>query len=261
MVARYDVPNQIETNGESRLQLEVARMISKRGAGSGTIFDVGANLGEWSKSMIAAFRTTDPAAGYRIHAFEPFQETNLLLKSKLSDEIKTGSVNILQIALSDVSGTAVMMGTAGSGTSALSSGEGADVGRDSVHVCTQTVRDYCTDNRIETIDFLKCDTEGHDFRVIQGALPLLKGGHIGVLQFEYNHRWIFFRNYLKDVFDLAEGLPYCLCKITPGFLLAYESWHPELERFFEGNYCLVRKDLSQCFTLRKAMLDGSSAIV
>jgi hypothetical protein len=44
--------------------------------------------------------------------------------------------------------------------------------------------------------------------VIKGALPLLREGRIGVLQFEYTIRWIASRSFLKDIFEIIAGLPY-----------------------------------------------------
>jgi hypothetical protein len=71
----------------------------------------------------------------------------------------------------------------------------------------------------------------------------LRGGNAGVVQFEYNHRWILSRAYLKDVFDLIENTPYRLAKVCSSSLDIYAEWHPELERFFETNYALVHEQL------------------
>ena len=80
-------------------------------------------------------------------------------------------------------------------------------------------------------------------RVLEGAKGLLERGAIDFLQFEYNHRWILFRNYLKDVFDLVEPLGYRVAKVTPHGLEVYPKWHFELEVFWEGNY-LIAKDFA-----------------
>jgi hypothetical protein len=77
--------------------------------------------------------------------------------------------------------------------------------------------------------------------VIAGALPLLVEERISVLQFEYNHRWIQARHFLRDAFQAVEGLPYRVAKLQGDRLLVFESWHHELEKFFEGNYALVHE--------------------
>jgi hypothetical protein len=100
------------------------------------------------------------------------------------------------------------------------------------------------EHSIDQVDLIKIDTEGNDFRVIQGASVLLTKGGVGVLQFEYNHRWIHSRSYLKDVFDLVRNTPYRVAKVCSTALEVYSEWHPELERFFETNYILVHERLT-----------------
>jgi hypothetical protein len=65
---------------------------------------------------------------------------------------------------------------------------------------------------------------------------MLKRQAIGVLQFEYNHRWIGGRWFLRDAFDLLLPLGYALGKITPRGIEFYDRWHYELETFREANY-------------------------
>jgi hypothetical protein len=110
-----------------------------------------------------------------------------------------------------------------------------------------TATDFCKDRKLEKIHLLKCDTEGHDMEVIRGALPLLAEEKISILQFEYNHRWVYARNFLRDVFISIEKLPYRLAMLQPDQLWIFGEWHPELERFFEGNYALIHVDALDWF--------------
>ena len=87
---------------------------------------------------------------------------------------------------------------------------------------------------------------------------MLADKRIGLFQFEYNHCWISTRSFLRDVFDLVDGLPYHVCKVVPGGIDAYESWHQELETFFEVNYLLVRDDLLDVFDVRRGTFDASN---
>ena len=50
---------------------------------------------------------------------------------------------------------------------------------------------------------------------------------IGVLQFEYNWRWIPFGHTLKEVFDFLAGRPYLLGRLTADGVEYYADWHPE----------------------------------
>ncbi len=139
--------------------------------------------------------------------------------------------------------------------------------QDSTAVCTQsivivtnTVDHYFQENSIKMVHLLKCDTEGHDMEVLRGALDALRHKSIRVLQFEYNHRWVFSRNFLKDVFDLVAGLPYAIGKVTHSRVEFYSEWHPELERFFEANFLIVHDDARQWFLHHNMVFDTSNAI-
>ena len=74
------------------------------------------------------------------------------------------------------------------------------------------------------------------------AVPLLREGKVGVLQFEYNLCWMDGRRFLKDVFDLAGELDLCVGKLVASGIEIYPDWHFELERFIEGNFVLGRRE-------------------
>ena len=138
--------------------------------------------------------------------------------------------------------------------------EGGDSPARAISIDKITASQFCSLNKIDAIHLLKSDTEGHDMEVIIGALSLLKEGRIAVLQFEYNHRWIFSRHYLKDVFDAIKGLPYHVGKICPDHIEVYDHWYPEHERFFESNYVLLREDAIAWFNIRDCTLDVNNTL-
>ena len=122
----------------------------------------------------------------------------------------------------------------------------------------QTLDGFCAEHAIDHINLVKTDTEGHDIHVMRGAQKMLESEKIDVYQFEYNHRWVQTRAFLKDVFDIIDGLPYKVAKITPGGIEIFEGWHPELERFFEGNYLIVHERSLGWFNCRFGQLDQSN---
>ena len=81
-----------------------------------------------------------------------------------------------------------------------------------------------------------------------------------VCQFEY-HRWVFARNYLRDVFEFVLKLPYRVAKITPQRVEVYAGWHPELERFFESNWLLLHETALDGFSPRLGLFDGRNTFV
>ena len=255
MQARGDFKNQIATNGEHRLQRE---MVSHFGSHSISpiVFDVGANIGDWALSFfeIGANAKLEDAS---VHLFEPFPSTFNALKERVSVYDDKFDVQFNHVGLSNQIEKVEMYGIQNLGTNSLYL-ESNQSTSDIVYIETDTIDAYCARKRIETVHFLKVDTEGHDFKVIEGASGMLSRGEIWILQFEYNHRWIYARHYLKDVFDLIDQTDCVVAKIMPDHLEVFSSWHPELERFFEGNYCLVKEELLNSLNCHFVTVDGSN---
>ena len=98
---------------------------------------------------------------------------------------------------------------------------------------------------IDEVDFVKIDTEGHDYSVIKGAERTLKSGRIKALQFEYNWRWIGQRSFLKDVFAFIEEMNYRIGRVTPEGIEVYDSWNQSMETLVEDNYAIYRADTAE----------------
>lgn len=221
------------------------------------VFDVGANIGNWTLLLIKQSQIISGINKLKIHVFEPFPSTFNTLSERLQKYINSNIVQCNNIALSSEISNAYMFGKANAGTSTLHPAID-NSNFEKIQIKKTTIDTYCTDNSIKHIDFIKCDTEGHDFEVIKGALNILRNGNVWILQFVYNQRWIYSRHYLKDVFDLIEGLPYNLAKLTADGLELYEHWHPELEHFFEGNYALIKHGLEKRISCKTLLLDSSN---
>jgi len=255
MAARGEAPNHTLNHGELRLQRLVSRHL--RPEARLVAFDVGARIGDWSAGFLelAAGR---PNRG-EVHAFEPVPDSLARIDASFSDQIASGELRINAMALSDAPGTLpIYVPHAIAGTSTLHPDTTVNY-EQVLQVAVSTVDEYCLANSIGKIDLLKVDTEGNDLRVMLGAKELLTRGGIGVLQFEYNHRWIHSRAYLKDVFDLIRGMPYRIAKICPNSLDIYVEWHPELERFFETNYALVHEELRMTLDCKMMRIGAGNA--
>lgn len=230
--ARLDVQNAIQSNGESQLQREV--LLSVPADEPITVFDVGANMGQWSLELVAVADDLGVTHRIDVHAFEPSAFSSLHLTNALTDR----PVRINRIALSDTVGEAQLhIVHEGAGSNSLHKNSHLVPTELEEKVTVSTVDDYCRSMGIASINLLKIDTEGHDLSVMKGAVPLLAERRIAAVQFEYNHRWIAARHYLRDAFDLLTPFGYQLGKLTPAGVEAYpEGWDPDLETFVEGNY-------------------------
>lgn len=251
--------NDIAENGEAYVQACVARAVDLDT--DLVVFDIGANQGEWTLSLVHALPESRRRRGnVSVELFEPIPTTIERLQAALATGAQGISPRINQLAMSDGNGTveiAIMSATGGTNTLHADSNAGAPEGG-FLSVDKLTLTEFCRVNGIGHIHLAKCDTEGHDLSVVKGAHGMLADGRIGVLQFEYNHRWIYARNYLKDVFDLMAGLPYTMARVMPASIELLPEWHPELERFFEANYAIVHNDALAWFDVYAGSFDVSN---
>jgi FkbM family methyltransferase len=226
--ARLDYPNDMTVNGESALQRWVLGLAPD---GELHVADVGANVGRWSRSLLAAASAAGRAADLRLHAFEPDAGAYARLEKALA-----GAPALLNaVALSDRQGTSAFHTVApAAGTNSLHPALGTTTTAGTVS--TITLDSHAAQSGVSRFAFVKIDTEGHDLTVLRGARTMLAEHRIAVVQFEYNHRWVFAHAFLCDAFEFLTDLGYRVGKLTPKGVEFYPGWEPDLETFVEGNY-------------------------
>ena len=239
---RLDAPDALERNGELLVQEAVAR---HAGAVT-TVVDCGANVGEWSAALVAAFERPGRTEELRLHCFEPSAPTFEALSANLAPHGgDRTSIQLVRQALSARVGEATLhVVHEGAGSNSLVPGAAGSGGSSTATeaVETTTLTAYTRDLGIEKIDLLKIDVEGHDMEVLEGASELVDAGAIEAIQFEYNQRWIHGGRLLRDAFRLLAGAGYAVGKVTPRGI----QWHPEydwrIESFVQTNWlaCLPR---------------------
>jgi FkbM family methyltransferase len=229
--ACLDVPNDMQTNGELWLQRQVIGL-SDPGE-TLAVIDAGANVGRWSAAMLDAARQAGRLGDLDLHAVEPSSYTFARLEQTLARQ----PVSLARLALSERSGTSTLHVLApGAGVNSLHKPPGAPVGATCEEVPTLTLDDYAGNAGLERIAFIKIDAEGHDLAVLRGARKLFDAQRIMIAQFEYNHRWVYGRFFLRDVFELLQPAGYRIGKLTPKGIEFYPEWEAELETFVESNY-------------------------
>jgi FkbM family methyltransferase len=142
------------------------------------VFDVGANAGQSAGIYLARFPDS------HIYCFEPASTTFRQLRENLKNNDR---VDFYQLALgsSKGKGNMVLQGIPEmfflSGQSKESPG-GGEVTTESVDVVSMD--EFCQTKGIDHIDYLKIDTEGGDLEVLKGAVNLLAGQRIDLVQVE-----------------------------------------------------------------------------
>lgn len=229
------------TNGEISLMRQV---LGLRGAGDHklVVFDVGANVGQWTTSLLEIAKS---AGGY-IHCFEPSPATFSKLQSAMARYRLEEKVFCINAGLSDLKGTRdLYIKEGGSGINSFYNRrlEGLGISYDeSETVQVTTVDTYCREESISHIDYLKIDVEGHELAVLQGATEMLKKQAIYYIQFEYGGCWIDSRTLFLDMYDYLTSFGYIVGKIMPKGIEFYDKYDQRLETFQMANFLACKPD-------------------
>jgi len=167
------------------------------------IFDVGAHKGEFLESI-------KKLENYeKIYSFEP-QKKIYEENKQLNEKYK---ISYLNLAISDYSGIKTLKINKKSSTSTFSeinssstwykikslliSGNIKTSFISEEEVKTITLDDFCFKNKVENIDLLKIDTEGHEKEVLAGANSLFSKKKIKYILIEF-HSSKMYKNYDKS---------------------------------------------------------------
>lgn len=217
-------------NGEYKfLKKHVAKFNDKS-----LIFDVGANIGEYSEKILEF----NPSVN--IQCFEPIPDTfkQLTLKHK---EYKNVTLN--NFALSDVMGSRSMYEYGKlNGTNSLEKHPNLiSENTNKIETTLQTIDHFCEVNKIDFIDYVKIDVEGHEVNVIKGAKKLIQEKRIGSIQFEYNYLWKNTTNTIEEVFNILSD-NYQIYRLTFWGKIATKKFQKSLESYpSAANYIAILK--------------------
>ncbi len=225
------------------------------------VMDVGANKGQWSNQFLnlAPKERLNPSA-LSLHAFEPVPATRDLYRKTIAATPGHACTTLHSVALSDAVGKAeIAIWGETAGTNTLSFDESSIKRAQKIlQIETVTLDNFLKEHRLDHVHLLKIDAEGHDFQVLKGAEESIRNECVDVVQFEYSHRWIFARFFLRDVFRFVEKTPYSLVRICADRVERLPRWHPELERYFDANFALVHPRAECWFTIHDGTFDHSN---
>lgn len=236
-------------SGERHLITEVLPHLLRAGNGL-ILLDVGANVGDYSRSLRGQF------PGANILSFEPNPETFAQLQQKTAGL----RVQCHNMGMSNQSGSAAIFvnqlerttGHASLYPEVLQNLHGYDA-VDSVEIKLATLDDFCRDQGLERIDFLKIDTEGHELKVLQGASGLLKAEKIDAIQFEFNEMNVISRVFLRDFFELL-GKQFDLFRLHSRGLIPLPNYRPVDEVFLFQNILAVHRSLRDRLGAAEALI-------
>jgi FkbM family methyltransferase len=227
-----------ELNGEARWARAVIDRLQY-------VVDVGANKGEWTELVL---RQKDVK---RALLFEPSLSAIEVLQARFSAHPE---VEVVEAAAGNAIGSMLFFEEEGAGeTSSLVAGFSR--GGTARRVQLTTVDAEIEKRGWPSVDFLKIDAEGFDFRVLEGTRRLFEKGMVSYGQFEYNGPWRLSGTTLTFAVQWLRNLGY-QC-----FLLKADGLHtPNIEFYREyylySNYAIIRNDLVECALQRTRPQSG-----
>jgi FkbM family methyltransferase len=201
------------------------------------VFDVGANMGEYSKLLLK--KSKDLNKDIELHIFEPLSTCF----NKIQNEFSHGeNIFLNNFGISDEEKeTEIYFDAAGSSFASLYQRDLSKINKQlnqKEKIKLRRVDNYITEVKIPKIDLLKIDVEGHELNVLKGVGKFLDSDFIKAIQFEYGGANLDSRTYLKDLYNILEPKGYIMCKIMRNSIQP-RNYESKMENFQYANYLAV----------------------
>jgi FkbM family methyltransferase len=195
-----------DRNGENRL-------LSQLGGQARVVVDVGANVGDWSSTVIRCCPRLE-----RLICFEPGESAADELVRRVGADPR---VTVIRRPLTDSSTMLTFWEEPDGGT--MSSGIEGHSGSAAIErrLEATTLDEELKRLEIERIDILKIDAEGLDLHVLRGVARMLKARLVDVVQFEYSAAWQAAGSTLHAAYSLLADAGYRTLLVTPHGLRDY----------------------------------------
>ena len=221
----------VKNNIEGTLEQEY-RLVKNILTQNGCAFDIGANVGVFTMMMSKA----SPSS--LIHSFEPTPKTFSILQLNLQDNL-IHNVIIKDVALSNTDGKLRFQEEAGS-PSQNKIFVGDDNEKNTIEVTSLTIDEYCFQNKIGLIDFVKIDVEGAEILVLQGAKTMLSNRKIKALLIEViPHAIVDMGFEMQDLVDYITNVGYSCYKVNEDGSIGKDLCIDEMRKFSLENILLL----------------------
>ena len=234
----------ISESGELTLIDQLARYYPKESAL--TLFDVGANTGDYVQALLDAFASHPQT---RIFAFEPSPQTHGLLTRRFSG---TARVALEPFGFGAEEETRTLFRPALAAASGIASLYRRRLDHFNIQLDTQeevrirTIDRFCEEQALKKIHLLKLDVEGHELSALKGAERMLRDGLIDFIQFEFGGCNIDSKTFFQDFYYVLNDR-YALYRVLTYGLAPITAYREQYEAFITTNFLAARRDLDANF--------------
>jgi FkbM family methyltransferase len=214
----------IANNGEGRV-LDVL------GRDLGVVFDVGANVGDWTQRALAA-------GAQHVHAFEISPATAAGLTQRYAGDAR---VRVNAVGLSSEPGTLTIHHYPDHPALTTITDYPHDAESTAIEAPVSTGDAYMAEAGVERIDFLKLDVEGAEPGVIAGFAKAFGNNAIGAVQYEYGRVCILTKYLLRDFYEQMTAYGFEVGRIEPNGV-EFMPYDMALENFADSNWLAVHRD-------------------
>ena len=191
------------------------------------VFDVGANVGNWTQNLLKLV----PEA--KVYMFDPSPGCQDAIRGK-----NLPGVTIIPCALGETPGEMAYYSSSPTDGSA-SLHQRRDTPFETFNYQQMTVPVRTLDEIIETekidfVDFMKMDIEGHELFALKGARHALAAGKIRALSFEFGCGNVNSRTFFRDFWDFLGAVNFAIYRITPGGKNILVNDYYEDAEYFRG---------------------------
>ncbi len=207
-----------------------------------TIFDIGANKGEYTEEILEIMGKKP-----KVYVFEPLRAACSVLRRKFT---KNKQVKIFNLGFSNKFGKSIIyFDESASVLASLYQRRAGSMGlpvsltnRERINLTAIDL--FCRQNKITHIDLLKIDTEGHELKVLLGAKKMLEENKVSFIQFEFAGTMIDSRTFFRDIY-LFLNPTYKIYRILQDGLREIKNCDEKQEIFLVSNFLAINRNLSK----------------
>lgn len=225
-----------ETNGEKLFINNLLRFFCKDNYKKRTIFDIGANNGQFS--IMVEDKSLELNMNIDLHLFEPTRKCF----SVVYDKFKNKNIKLNNFGISDKEGSAyIHYNKEGSELASLYQRNLVDTDFEfiqSEEIKLRRMDTYIEELNIKHIDFVKIDIEGHELSAFNGFGKYINGDFIDFIQFEYGGCNLDSKTSLLEIYQFLLARNFKIGKILSNGL-EMRDYAEYMEDFNYSNYVAI----------------------